>query len=350
MRTHRLPRSAGSAPSPSSIASAPHSTATCICTPVSPTASSWPPTHRTASRSSTPGRSRLPTSRCSPIACAAGSSFGSDGGDSSTSRPPPTCSPGRTAGFQSTPVSASRSRIATCRGVSRASNTSSAIVPAPPSPSSDSPCWRLAMGPTSGSATCSPRHKRGTWVGPGRSRKSSAPDAQGVIHLSPHPVPRHLPHRMGQTPRPDRRAVSAHMPGVWRRHPPHRPHHRPRADSQNPHAYRRALRAAPALSRPRTADRLGRTRPGTSRWQRRPSLTRRVPHDRHTLSLTAIPPRSIRREAGGEDGLRRALKTRVSRPAATGFRGSRPHWQRGTWPQPRQGRLSSPVKPLRKCR
>ena len=30
------------------------------------------------------------------------------------------------------------------------------------------------------------RHKRGTWVGTGRSRKSSAPDARGVIHLSPH--------------------------------------------------------------------------------------------------------------------------------------------------------------------
>jgi hypothetical protein len=30
-----------------------------------------------------------------------------------------------------------------------------------------------------------PRHKRGQWVGPGRRRKASAPDAQGVIHLSP---------------------------------------------------------------------------------------------------------------------------------------------------------------------
>jgi hypothetical protein len=30
------------------------------------------------------------------------------------------------------------------------------------------------------------RHKRGTWIGPARSRKSSTPDAQGVIHLSPH--------------------------------------------------------------------------------------------------------------------------------------------------------------------
>jgi hypothetical protein len=30
------------------------------------------------------------------------------------------------------------------------------------------------------------RHKRGTWIGPARSRKSSAPDAQGIIHLSPH--------------------------------------------------------------------------------------------------------------------------------------------------------------------
>jgi hypothetical protein len=31
-----------------------------------------------------------------------------------------------------------------------------------------------------------PRHKRGTWIGTGWKRKSSAPDAQGVIHLSPH--------------------------------------------------------------------------------------------------------------------------------------------------------------------
>jgi hypothetical protein len=31
-----------------------------------------------------------------------------------------------------------------------------------------------------------PRHKRGTRVGTGRKRTSSAPDTQGVIHLSPH--------------------------------------------------------------------------------------------------------------------------------------------------------------------
>ncbi len=31
-----------------------------------------------------------------------------------------------------------------------------------------------------------PRHKRGQWVGPGRSKKATSPDAQGAITLSPH--------------------------------------------------------------------------------------------------------------------------------------------------------------------
>lgn len=30
------------------------------------------------------------------------------------------------------------------------------------------------------------RHKRGQWVGPGRSKKATTPDAQGVVSLSPH--------------------------------------------------------------------------------------------------------------------------------------------------------------------
>ena len=30
-----------------------------------------------------------------------------------------------------------------------------------------------------------PRHKAGNWVGPGRSRKSTRPDANGVVELSP---------------------------------------------------------------------------------------------------------------------------------------------------------------------
>ncbi len=38
-------------------------------------------------------------------------------------RPPPTCSPGRTAGFQSTPVCGSRSSTATCRAIFRAWST-----------------------------------------------------------------------------------------------------------------------------------------------------------------------------------------------------------------------------------
>ncbi len=31
-----------------------------------------------------------------------------------------------------------------------------------------------------------PRHKRGDWIGPGRTKKSTSPDAQGVVNLSPH--------------------------------------------------------------------------------------------------------------------------------------------------------------------
>lgn len=30
------------------------------------------------------------------------------------------------------------------------------------------------------------RHKRGQWIGPGRTQKSTAPDGQGVVNLSPH--------------------------------------------------------------------------------------------------------------------------------------------------------------------
>jgi len=67
-----------------------------------------------------------------------------------------------------------------------------------------------------------PRHKRGTWIGPARSRKSSTPDAQGVIHLSPHelldrladlvPPPRkhrHRYHGVFAPNHPLRRAVTA---------------------------------------------------------------------------------------------------------------------------------------------
>lgn len=30
------------------------------------------------------------------------------------------------------------------------------------------------------------RHKRGQWIGPGRTQKPTTPDAQGVVNLSPH--------------------------------------------------------------------------------------------------------------------------------------------------------------------
>jgi len=31
-----------------------------------------------------------------------------------------------------------------------------------------------------------PRHKRGQWIGPGRNKKATAPDSQGVVNLTPH--------------------------------------------------------------------------------------------------------------------------------------------------------------------
>ena len=64
-----------------------------------------------------------------------------------------------------------------------------------------------------------PRHKRGTWIGPARSRKSSAPDAQGGVHLSPHelldrladlvPPPRRHRHRYHGVFAPNHRLRSA---------------------------------------------------------------------------------------------------------------------------------------------
>jgi hypothetical protein len=67
-----------------------------------------------------------------------------------------------------------------------------------------------------------PRHKRGTWVGAGRERKSSAPDAQGVIHLSPHELLDRLadlvppPRRHGQRPAGGWRGGRA-KPRLWLR-------------------------------------------------------------------------------------------------------------------------------------
>jgi mono/diheme cytochrome c family protein len=57
----------------------------------------------------------------------------------STPRPPPTCSPGRTAGFQSTPVSGSHSSTVTCPAIFRVLSIFSDTAPAPHSHSSDSP-------------------------------------------------------------------------------------------------------------------------------------------------------------------------------------------------------------------
>lgn len=31
-----------------------------------------------------------------------------------------------------------------------------------------------------------PRYNRGQWIGPGRQKKATAADSQGVVHLTPH--------------------------------------------------------------------------------------------------------------------------------------------------------------------
>gem|GEM_PF-4179386 len=67
-----------------------------------------------------------------------------------------------------------------------------------------------------------PRHKRGQWIGAGRNKKATSPDAQGVINLTPHdflsrladlvPPPRkhrHRYHRVFAPNHPLRAAVTA---------------------------------------------------------------------------------------------------------------------------------------------
>ncbi len=53
------------------------------------------------------------------------------------------------------------------------------------------------------------RHKRGQWIGRGRTQKSTTPDEQAVVNLSSTDL-------LGKTPHADRRGVSTGVPRVRR--------------------------------------------------------------------------------------------------------------------------------------
>jgi len=132
-----------------------------------------------------------------------------------------------------------------------------------------------------------PRHKAAHWVGPGRSRTSTRPGASGVVELSPFefldrladlvPPPRKHRHRLPRRVRPESQAQASR----------HGTRHRERREATRgrdirliafitePGPIRKILtpvllhtesRASGASARhagPRTADRLGRARPGS---------------------------------------------------------------------------------------
>jgi len=144
-----------------------------------------------------------------------------------------------------------------------------------------------------------PRHKRGQWIGPGRQKKATSPDAQGVITLSPHeflsrlaalvPPPRRHRHRNTKVFAPNhplRPLVTAMAIGNVVLHP------RPPGEGRGEGAS-----AAPS-AHDADSDAISATRShDTSRiaWaklvqahfrpRRRASLSRRTTSDRHPLTL-----------------------------------------------------------------
>jgi len=107
----------------------------------------------------------------------------------STPRPPPTSSPGRTAGFQSTPVSGSRSIDRNVPSYFRSSEHLLRYCARPPFALERLSVSRGADGQIAGIRYVLPRHWvtiwAANWVGPSRSRKSTRPGANGVVDLSP---------------------------------------------------------------------------------------------------------------------------------------------------------------------
>ena len=127
------------------------------------------------------------------------------------------------------------------------------------------------------------------------------------------------------------------MPGVWWRHPADRVHHRPRADPEDPDTPRRTARASARLSRPRPADRLGRTRAGAQRPRHDSSVTRRTACDRHPQLVTPAERQVTTKPSGG-----RTRRDSVPTPENHHFRGeSRRSGSRFWGPRDGSTRLTS---------
>ena len=103
----------------------------------------------------------------------------------STPRPPPTCSPGRTAGFQETPASGSHSSTATCRAMFQSLEHLLRYCVRPPFALERLSVIRGEDGRINRIRYLLPRHKAANWVGPGRGRKSTPPGPNGVVELPP---------------------------------------------------------------------------------------------------------------------------------------------------------------------
>ena len=98
---------------------------------------------------------------------------------------PPTCSPGRTAGFPSTRVSGSRSIDRDVPSYFQSLEHLLRYCARPPFALERLSVIRDADSRIARIRYVMPRHKAANWVGPGRKRKSTQPGASGVIELSP---------------------------------------------------------------------------------------------------------------------------------------------------------------------
>ena len=104
---------------------------------------------------------------------------------SSTPRPPPTCSPGRTAGFQSTLLVRITLIDRDVPSYFRVLEHLLRYCARPPFALERLSVIRGSDGRATRVRYVLPRHKAANWVGPGRGRTSTRPGANGVVELSP---------------------------------------------------------------------------------------------------------------------------------------------------------------------
>ena len=104
---------------------------------------------------------------------------------SSTPRPPPTCSPGRTAGFQSTLLVRITLIDRDVPSYFRVLEHLLRYCARPPFALERLSVIRGSDGRATRVRYVLPRHKAANWVGPGRGRTSTRPGAHGVVELSP---------------------------------------------------------------------------------------------------------------------------------------------------------------------